>query len=406
LSVVDPELLKSFDSLAGTPVIACLALWERIRRLFSPGRARAGADLGRLRRIAVVKTVAIGDLVVAAPAISAIRRRFPDAELTLVTTPRVREVVEGSADLDRIEYFDVLGADAGLSGLIRFMRRVRTHRFDAWIELEHYYRFTTILGYLSGARVRVGFRIPGQVRHWLFTIGVPYPVDAHEVEAFMAIPRALGAPAGEISLVPIATTTADDSAVDGWMEREGLTPASRLVVLHTTTSPIVTSRRWMDDRWVELARILVGRCGLVPVLTGAPDDRESLLALAARVGGEARVAAGDLTLKQFAVLAARAALVVSLDTGPLHVAAATGTPIVGLFGPNTPAKWGPYGPNGAAVWAGLECSPCTRQYLGLVSRCPRDDCMRAIEVAAVMGAVASLPATPCPLAEAGTDEGI
>jgi ADP-heptose:LPS heptosyltransferase len=393
---VDPASLKSIDRLLGTPVIALLSFWESLRRLSSPSRGRSARNLAALRRIAVVKTVAIGDLVVAAPAIRAIRRRFGDAELTLVTTPRVREVVEGSPDVDAILYFDVFGAHRGARGFLRFLAEVRARRFDAWIDLEHYYRFTTILGYLSGARVRAGFAVPGQVRRWLLTVPVPYPEESHEVESFLAIAKALGADPGRVELVPVATGPEDETAVDSWMAGEGLDPKGRFAILHTTTSPIATSRRWMPDRWAELGSTLAADCGLTPVLTGAPEDREDLQELAATIGHEARVAAGSLTLKQFSVLARRAALVVSVDTGPLHVAAAAGAPTVGLFGPNTPAKWGPYGAKGAAVWAGLECSPCTRQYLGQVSRCGRDDCMRAISVADVLDAVASLPDSPCP----------
>lgn len=400
---MDSERLKRIDRLLGDPLILLLVAWEWLRRLIDRGRAEAGRDLSGIRRIAVVKTVAIGDLVVALPTIAALRRRFPDADITLVTTPRVRDVVDGLAAVDRIVYFDVFGRHRGLAGIVRFARDLRREGFDLWAELEHYYRFTTILGYLSGARARAGFKIRGQQRARLFTIPVPYPEDAHEIEAFYSIARELGAPGGPLSPVPIPTTRDDEAAVDTWLAEvmPDAPRASRLdgrlpiALLHTTTSRVAVARRWMDDRWVALARRIARDCGLTPVLTGAPEDVPALERLAASMDVGSVVAAGALSLKQFAILASRAALVVSLDTGPLHVAAAAGAPTVGIFGPNTPEKWGPYGPGNASVWAALPCAPCTRQYLGQVSRCDKDECMRAISVDMVLDAIATLPTSPC-----------
>jgi heptosyltransferase-2 len=401
---MDSERLKRLDRVLGDPLILLLAAFEWLRRLAARGRAERGRDLSGIRRIAVVKTVAIGDLVVALPTIAAIRRLFPKAHLTLVTTPRVREVVEGLADVDDILYFDVFGRHRGIGGVVRFAREVRARRFGAWVELEHYYRFTTVLGYLSGAKTRAGFAIPGQARRWLMNMPVDYPVGAHEVEAFYSIARELGAPEGPPSLIPIPTTEGDEAVVDAWLAR-ALPEASRVAreegrlpvaLIHATTSPVAVARRWIDDRWVAVARRVAGACGLTPILTGAPEDAPALERLAADIDAGVVVAAGALSLKQFAVLASRAALVISLDTGPLHVAAAAGAPTVGIFGPNTPAKWGPYGPGNASVWAALECAPCTRQYLGQVSRCDKDDCMRAISVDMVLEAIATLPASPCP----------
>lgn len=417
---MDSQRLKDLDRRFGTPLVRLLALVERLLVAIIPGRARRGSDLEGLRNIAIIKTIAIGDVTMALPALAALRRRFPEARITFITTPRVREVVEGMPYADEILYLDVFGAHAGVLGVARFAGQMRRRHFDAVIELEHYYRFTTILSYLSGARVRVGYDIEGQVRKGLFTIAVPYPVEMHERDSILSIPQALGATWQPDGYVPIPTSDEDERVVDGWLDRsvavveadravgspgrsvsgtrEALAAGSRklpLLLLHTTTSPIATSRRWSDDRWVELARRITVRSDLLPVLTGVGEDAAGLEALGARMGMPVLVAAGHLSLKQFAVLASRATLVVSVDTGPLHVAAATGTPTVGLFGSTWPVKWGPYGSRNTFVWAHLDCSPCTRHWMGQISTCTRGDCMEAISVDDVMAAIDTLPERPC-----------
>lgn len=398
---MDSSRLKRIDRYLGTLIVLKLAAIEWLRRL-SPRRRRESVDLEGLRRIAVIKTVAIGDVVQALPTLKALRQRFPDARIEFITTPRVREVVEGFPYADEIVYYDVFGSHGGLAGVARFATELRERRYDAWIELEHYYRFTTILGYLSGAKVRVGFAIPGQVRRFLFSIGAPYPTDAHEMESFLSIARALGAPVEGAKPVPIPVSDEDVRGAREWVASSvaGLPPSQRghgLVVMHTTTSPVSIGRRWASDRWVELADRVAERYGLTAVFTGAPEDVPVLRDLSGLTRQPSLVSAGALSLRQFSVLAGMARLVVSVDTGPLHVAAATGTPTVAMFGPSDYRKWRPYGPGNLAVTAGLDCSPCTTHYMGRISLKTCDDCMRAISVDRVLEAIASLPAGPDPL---------
>ena len=407
---MDSSRLKRIDRYIGTPLILLLSGWEWVRRALSPARRRRGLDLSAPRNIAVIKTVAIGDVVQSLPTIKAIRERFPEAHLTLIVTPRVREVVEGLPFVDEIRYYDVFGTHSGIRGVARFARELRAQHYDMWIELEHYYRFTTILGYLTKAPVRVGFSIPGQVRRLLFTIPAPYATDKHELESFLSIARVLGARVDSAVPVPIPVSEDDVRVARAWLGgAKAALPAEQrergVVVLHTTTSPVSIGRRWPLDRWVELADRIAERYGLTAVFTGAPEEAPDLQALAGRTARPSLVSAGALSLRQFSVLAGLADLMVSVDTGPLHVAAATGVPIVALFGPSDLRKWRPYGPGNVAVSAGLACSPCTTHYMGKISLKTCDDCMRGISVDDVLAAVESLPRAPRSLAPLpGKDE--
>jgi heptosyltransferase II len=399
---VDSSRLKRIDRYLGTVLVLKLAALEWLRRLFSPARRRAGTDISHLKRIAIIKTVALGDVLQALPTVKAIRERFPDARIEFITTPRVREIVDGIPFVDEIVYYDVFGKHSGIGGVWTFARELRARHYDAWIELEHYYRFTTAMGWFTGAPVRVGFAIPGQVRRFLFTIKAPYLTEAHELDAFLSIARTLGAVVEHPEPVPVPTDENDERVTREWLAsaRAALPPEQRdrgLVVLHTTTSPVSIGRRWQADRWVELADRIAMRYGLTVVWTGAPEDLPGLEELAALTARPSLISAGALTLRQFAVLAGMARLVVSVDTGPLHVAAATGTPTVAMFGPSDYRKWRPYGPGNVAITAGLACSPCTTHYMGRISLKTCDDCMRAISVDRVLEAIESLPQGPSPV---------
>ncbi len=343
-------------------------------------------------RILVVKLVAIGDLVVALPTIKALQKSFKRAHLVMLVTPRVKEVVEGLPYLNEIIYYDIFGKHRSIVGFFKFLKEVRKRRFDLVIELDHYYRISTIISYISGARERIGFDLSGQGRRGLFTKRVPYRIDCHEVEAFLETAKAVGA---EISnkdkqLIEIWCSEADKKYVADLFKEWEITPSDRLVGIHPGSGITALSRRWMPERFAEVADWLISTYGVRVIFTGSKDELELITAIRSQMHAESIVSAGKTTLKQFAELTRHCELFISIDTGPMHIAAAMKTRVIGLFGPNTPVKWGPYGDGNIAIYKKIPCSPCTRQYLGQISRCKESKCMEAILCEDVMVAVKSM----------------
>lgn len=377
--------LKILDKSLGTVICYILGsmIWL-IRRLIKSTSFSKPSDISN---VLIIKTVAIGDLVVALPTIKAIRELYPNAKIGLLVTPRVKEVVEGFPYIDEIIFYDVLGKDRGIKGLFNIVRRLRSERYDLVVDLEHYYRFTTLLAFFAGARQIAGFNLPRQGRQLFFTTKVKYQTEKHEVETFLEIPKTLGAKitSSDIKLEPLAVSAHDKQIIDNFIEINNIYDGLA-IGLHPGTSKVAISRQWMPERFAELARILHKKTGAKIILTGTNDDLPLLSQIASRLEFNP-VLAANLTLKQFAELASRLLLFVSVDTGPLHVVAAMGTPVIGLYGPNTPVKWGPYGSSNISVYKKIECSPCTKQYLGKVSKCSDNKCMKAITVSDVMQAV-------------------
>jgi ADP-heptose:LPS heptosyltransferase len=169
---------------------------------------------------------------------------------------------------------------------------------------------------------------------------------------------------------------------EGWLRSQGIAVDERLVVLHPGTGG--PAKLWLPERWVEVADTLVAS-GVRLVITGGPGEE----ALVAEIGGRMReravMLAGQTTVGQLAALLRRAALVLGVDSGPLHLAAAQGVPTIHLYGPSDAARFGPWGhaARHAVVRAGLWCSPC-----GVFGACPRGlgrpECMERIAVAQVL----------------------
>jgi heptosyltransferase-2 len=375
--------LKGVDKLLGTPLCFALGVLDRLKL----GRDRTAF---RWQRLLVTKLVAVGDLVVCLPTLKALRKSFPKAHIAVLVTPRVSEIVEGCPYVDEIIYYDVFGQDRGPSGLVRVIRQLRRRKFDLVLELDHYYRITTLMSYLAGIPNRAGFDLPGQGRRNLYTIRIPYSVDKHEVEVFLEAASMIGADASEKELVEIWVPAEDREHVDRFLKGAGVTRQNMLVGIHPGTGPSALSRRWSPNKFAELADWLVTERGARVIITGSRAEVDLAEAIAVRMTTEPIVAAGKTNLKQFAEIARRCRLVISVDTGPLHVATAMGTKVIGLYGPNTPTKWGPYGDGHITIYKALECSPCTRQYLGQVSRCRNPICMSAITVEDVKVAVLRL----------------
>ncbi len=377
------EIFRFLDKYLGTLFCLFLVFWERAKNLFQP---RLVFDRREIKRILLIKTVALGDLILLLPTLKALKETFPRSNLILLTTPRVREVVEGQSFIDETIFFN----PTNLPSLINIGKLLRKKDFSLVIEAEHYYRFTTILAYLTGAPWRVGFDLPGQGRRGLFNILVPYHIDWHEVENFYQLAVAVGArKKKEIKLEPLATSKEDERKVKDFLRKEGVKKQDSLIVLHPSTSPRAPSRRWESEKWADLAEILRAK-GYRLVISGSSSEDEAVKELLAKLNFKPIVTAGKLNLKEFAVLLRKAVLFIGVDTGALHLAAAEGVPVLGLYGPNTPTKWGPYGVKNRVIYYPLACSPCIRQYQGVVTNCRQNLCLQQITVEEVFQAALEL----------------
>lgn len=322
------------------------------------------------QRILIIKPSAIGDVVHALPVLNLLRRKWPAARISWLVTPACASLLEGHPQLDEVIRFERRELARGWRSprvavdLLRFMRSLRDPRFDLVVDLQGLFR-SGWLAACTGAPIRVG---PANAREgaWLFyTHRVPTgTVEQHAIQRYLTVAEAFGCERGPVEF-HFAVDDADRAAVAAML------PARPYAVLMPGAN--WATKRWPVERFAALVEPLRERFGLESVVAGG----EEVAALAERIPGAANLA-GRTNLRQMVALLQGAALVIANDTGPMHIAAALGRPLVTPYGPTNPVRTGPFARADSVIRLDIPCSPCYSR------RCSHQSCLQWLTVDPVL----------------------
>jgi len=357
---------KRMDRIGGAFVHRLLRPWAALRRPQAP--------LDAIREIAVVKFWGIGNAALLLPVLGALRRRYPAARLTVVTLHGNEPVYAAAAD--RILTVRARHPLHAIADLMRITGRLRRDRIDLALDMEQFVRTSQVLLFLARARQTIAFDTPGLRRADLATVRVPYDDHKHMAEGFLDLARAAGVPETRYEPGGLTPRVASPLAPD----------ARPLAVIHPGSGDNFPGRRWPSRRYGLLARRLV-ESGARVALTGTAEEQPLAREVQEAAGVPLEDLSGKLDLDQLTALLAAARVLVSNDTGPVHLAGAVGTPVVALYGPNTPRLYGPLAPGSRAFYHPLPCSPCITNFNYKTSGCLNPVCIRAITVEEVAAAV-------------------
>jgi ADP-heptose:LPS heptosyltransferase len=273
--------------------------------------------------------------------------------------------------------------------LLRAAATLRTPGIDLALDFEQYVRTSQALLHLAGARQVIAFDTRGQRRAALADVRVPCDGERHCGESFMDLARAAGVRARSYRPGALAVDPADAARVAAWCRVRGVPPLP-LVILHPGSGDNFQGRRWPTRRFGLVARRLVDGAGAVVAVTGSRGEAALAREVCEAAEREVWDVAGRLDLRELVALLARASVLVSNDSGPVHLASALGVPVLGLYGPNSPGLYGPLSGGSVAFYDAPPCSPCITNFNYKTSRCRNPVCIAAIEVEPVARAALSL----------------
>jgi len=320
-------------------------------------------------RILLVRLREIGDVVFTTPALAALRHHFPHAHLTYLVEPLAAPVVASNPRVDEV----IVAPRTHLLSDLALGRRLRAARYDLAIDFHGGPR-ASLLTWFSGAAVRVGYDVPG--RGWMYTRRISRPRairPRHAVQNQWDLLEAVGIAAADAATfaVEMPVDAGAATAVADRLKTAGLRSTDRLIVVHVSAgNPF---RRWPQRSFAEVVAALVSRhADATVIVTSGPSERDA----AGRVIDEARgqlpvesrtrvLATDEFSLPDLRAVLDRAALFIGGDSGPLHIAATSAVPIVGLYGPTQPVRSAPWRDSSLvteSVEGGdLECRPCDQR---------------------------------------------
>jgi lipopolysaccharide heptosyltransferase I len=321
-------------------------------------------------RILIIKPSALGDVVHALPVLNLVRRRWPAAQVSWLVSNSCAGLLQGHPQLDEVIQFDrkLFGNSwrnpAAAWQMSRFNRSLARRKFDLVIDLQGLFR-SGWMTWRTGAAIRVGSTAAREFGGIFCTHLAPVDPAQQATERYLAVAEFLGLGREPVEFI-FAISDDDRRSVDE------LLPAQKpyAVLLPATNWQ---TKRWPVERFAALIEPIRRRFGLESVIAGGADAA----VLAAAMPGGINLA-GRTNLRQLVALLERADLVIGNDTGPMHIAAALGRPLVTMYGPTSPFVTGPYGRLDAVVRLDIACSPCFSR------TCSHQSCLRWLGIEPVL----------------------
>jgi len=306
------------------------------------------------RRILLLRLGALGDLIFLLPSVELLRAAYPEAQIHWVVKRAFRELLEGHPAIDR-----VISVEPRLKELAALSSELRRGNYDLVLDYHGNLR-SGLLAWRSGASDRVGFARPfNKECNSLFNHHrlSPPSLSSHKVERNLFLTRSL--PGVETERVP-APRLAHDSAAEARIS-ESYSGEGPLVVIHSGASAKGAIKRWFDDRFAKLADVLVNKTAArVVLLWGSDEERQGAAMIQHLCPAPTLLPEERLNLRELIAFLRQADLAIGADSGPLHMASALGTPVVGIYGPKSPSIYRPYFGTSRVLAKNeeAECPPC------------------------------------------------
>lgn len=334
------------------------------------------------KKIVIIRTDRIGEVLLSTVAVDAVKRSFPDSEVSFVTSAYSKPLVDGRDDIKEVMLVDTIRKSGTFRRALYLAGVLAGKRFDTAVILNPH-KSLHLGCFLAGIPRRVGYD-----RKWPFLLTDRIKDERnegrkHEVEYTMDLLRLVGA-SGKAPAPRLSVKSGDEAYVAGLLTGKGVRKDKPLVVIHPGSSN--KAKLWPMDRYAELAKRIKLEAGAQVAVIGGKEER-ILAERIIRLSGEDAVnLAGDLKLGQLAALLKRTALFIGNDAGPMHIAAALGARVIAIFGRNIPGagpvRWRPCGEGHVIFHESPGCEPCGDTACKFDYRCLKNVTVEAVYNAA------------------------
>jgi ADP-heptose:LPS heptosyltransferase len=351
--------------------------------------------------IAVCKLKGIGSIVQATAMLQTLKVNFPQCHLIFISTNTNRELLERIPVIDSVIILNDHSIGSICISTLTAIFKLHLKKINAYFDLEIYSNFSSLLALCSCARWRFGYyrqSIGG--RTGIYTHLMYFNIKAPVTRVYLQLALIAGCTRSVEQLLPISPSSSEKNTLDTMLQKNSIDINALFVILNPNASDLRIERRWGNHQFAELSsQLLHHNCNLTLIFIGSAPEREYVETIIKMVPKELQEQccnlAGTLTLGSLIALLEKAHLIITNDSGPLHLAAAQQRPVLALFGPCTPEQYGSL-PGVVSIYRNVYCSPCVHEFV--VPPCGGNNaCMQAISVEEVKScAIKMLSNAPMP----------
>lgn len=365
---------RVLDKYFCLPILVILSLPNKVISLLKFSKT---LEKKYVKKILIIKLAALGDTILLIPILRVIRAKFPGSKIEMLVTGINSGAVENCPYIDELRFFDINSQIKSPFLFLRLIRILRKEKFDIIFDFEQRIRISALITHFIKAKRSFGFNTKGYFRHYLYTNVVAHRKDQHELECYCDLVREI---TGEIIDKKLGFWIPENDRFWAKEFLKGILGNKKIIVLHPGCGGNLNrggrAREWPRENFIELINRLCWD-NIQFIISGGENEVNLAEYIASKVKIKPIVITGKLSISQLAAILELSNLLISSDTGIMHLAAAIGVNLIALFGPTDPKRCKPLTTNINIVRSNLNCSPC--QYFGIDNpKCNDFKCMLSI----------------------------
>lgn len=388
------QKMRKIDRYVGAVMCVTLEVVDKFKRILSIKKPLEDFEVRQdLRSVLITKYLGMGSILLSTPMVTSLKEFYPECKITLVTFASNAEFAKQLGLFDKVISFRTSNLYWLAIDVLKMIVKVRRRKIDAVFDLEFFARFSTIISYLSGAKIRVGYYLPSMWRGNLLTHHIHFNPHKHVTEIFGAqlVPFGVKKDFLKVKLTPPRQTEQAMASLEKKLYENGLETGQKLICVNVNASDLCIERKWPIENFAGLIKyILRKKQGTKIILVGSKGEKEYVSRVFDSIDDNALKdhiidMSGRMNMDEFIGLLKKSHFFITNDSGPLHIAASLNIKTVSFFGPETPELYGPVGHNNVVFFSGIYCSPCLNVYNAKTAMCDGNNvCMKEISLSNVI----------------------